>query len=131
MSPPPLPSKPSLWRRVFRFVGLVLLGHLVGVLFANLVSIAEFELAGVFLLPWYLLAAPVGVIFLTIIFFQDPEIALDLWVVWPVFFAPFLIETVLVLAKRHRFRVWRGFWIGFPIGFLGTVGIYFAAAQTI
>ena len=44
---------------------------------------------------------------------------------------PFLLELLVHLFRKPRWFVWRPLWIGFPIGFVGTLGIYYTAAASI
>ena len=35
------------------------------------------------------------------------------------------------LVGSPRLRRWRPLWLGFPIGFIGTLGVYYTAAASI
>jgi uncharacterized Tic20 family protein len=40
---------------------------------------------------------------------------------------PFMCEGIARRRRSLSFRAWRPLWIGFPLGFLGTLGIYWMA----
>ena len=44
---------------------------------------------------------------------------------------PKVMEVLVYFIKSRRLRAWRPLWIGFPIGFVGTLGVYYTAAASI
>ena len=53
------------------------------------------------------------------------------WFFFTVGFVPFVMEVLAYLSRSRRLRAWRPLWIGFPIGFVGTLGVYYTAAASI
>jgi|GEM_PF-6559572 len=126
--------KKNLGLRLLRWFGLFALSYLLGIAACVMLTVAEFELAGVNLLPWYLGGAVIGLILIVILLFQEPGSVLAVWPIWLVLLAPFVIETVLALSRKpgvRRLGWFRACWIGFPIGFIGTFGIYIAGSMSI
>ena len=119
------------WDTVLGYVG----GYLIGILASLICTPASLLLAGVFLLPIYVIGALPGYIVWFVLLFNAPnELA------WPwlsiVALAPLYCEWRLWRAKGNetlaaRLVAWRPIWIAFPIGFLGTVSIFSAAVGTI
>ena len=110
-------------------------GYLIGILASLIFSPSSLLLAGVFLLPIYVIGALPGYIVWFVLLFNAPhELA------WPwlsiVAFAPLYGEWRLWRAKSNdvlvaRLVAWRPMWFAFPVGFLGTVSIFSAAVGTI
>ncbi len=44
---------------------------------------------------------------------------------------PIAMEVLALLLRSRQVRAWRPLWIGFPIGFVGTLGVYYTAAASI
>lgn len=44
---------------------------------------------------------------------------------------PLALEAMAYFLGSRRLRAWRSLWIGFPLGFVGTLGVYYTAAASI
>lgn len=53
------------------------------------------------------------------------------WILYFVGFVPFLMEAACFSVLPRSVRVLRPAWIAIPLGFVGTLGIYYAAAASI
>ena len=53
------------------------------------------------------------------------------WCYFSVGLVPFALEITAYFLPSRRLRRWRPLWIGFPIGFVGTLGVYYTAAASI
>lgn len=53
------------------------------------------------------------------------------WFYFTVGFYPFAMELVACFLGSRRWWAWRPLWIGFPIGFVGTLGVYDTAAASV
>ena len=135
---PPIaePSSPTSRLRAATNVALAILkfggSYLLGIFICVSFTEAEFRLAGVNLLPSYVFLSVIGVGLWFIAAFQElpsPPFAM-LWVVL-VLLIPCAGEALVYFARRPRFRFWRPLWFGFPIGFVGTLGIYWAGSSSI
>lgn len=116
---------------MLKWIGSGIVGYLLGILFAVAFTPAEVVLAGVNLLPFYLLLSVVGVVFFVILLFQQYTDMLSTWWVGLFVLLPLACELGMYFGKKKSLRILRPAWFAFPIGFLGTLGIYFAGAQSI
>ena len=105
---------------ILRYVASYLLGIVTCVLFTQ----ADLSLAGVRLWPWYPVLAVIG--FFLFYFHLSPAYSLGstfiYWFVFSIGLIPVVSEAAAYFVGTPRFRVWRPLWIGFPIGFVGTLG---------
>lgn len=119
--------------RVVRTIGAYLTSYLLGIAAGLVLSPAEPVLAGVALWPSYLVLAPVG--FVLFYFYLPPGYGMGSGaghvVAYCLGLAPFVAEVLVRLPGRPRWRAWRPLWIGFPVGFVGTLGVYYTAAASI
>lgn len=46
-------------------------------------------------------------------------------------FTPIVMEVAMLFVKSRSIKRWRPLWIALPIGFVGTVGVYGAAALSV
>jgi hypothetical protein len=53
------------------------------------------------------------------------------WLVGSLGLIPVLFEVTAWLSHNRDLRPWRPLWLGFPIGFLGTLGVYYTFAASI
>ena len=110
-----------------RFLGCYLLGILCCVAFTSV----DMNLAGVPLWVAYPFFAPLG--FVAFIFMLTPGYTFGgqgHWLMCAFGASPILCEIAAWLWSP-KLGAWRPLWIGFPIGFVGAAGVYFAAAQSI
>jgi hypothetical protein len=116
---------------VLKYVGSYILGTVACVLFTP----AELEIAGVVLWPYYLVFAAIG-FFLFYLYLSNAYLPFggsgaSYWVLFSIGFVPLVSEVALHFARMASFRACRPLWIGFPIGFVGTLGVYYTAAASI
>jgi hypothetical protein len=83
--------------------------------------------------PWYPVFAVVG--FFLFFFYLSPPYTfssdLGHWLIFSIGLIPVVSEAAVYFVGTPRVRAWRPLWIGFPIGFVGTLGVYFTAAASI
>lgn len=83
----------------------------------------------------YPILAPVGFLlfylYLEGAYLPFGGIGLSYWIYFSIGFVPVLMEILAYLMGSPRLRRWRPLWIGFPIGFVGTLGVYYTAAASI
>ncbi|MEL6108248.1 MAG: hypothetical protein AAFU85_19655 [Planctomycetota bacterium] len=111
---------------ILKYVGSYLLGMVACVLFTP----AEMELAGVALWLYYPVFAVVGFI----LFYHQLAIGGAgpyYWFPVVAVLLPIVLEGFAYFAGKPRLRSFRPLWIAFPIGFVGTLGVYFAASASI
>ena len=95
----------------------------------------KLELAGAALWPYYLLFAAVGFIlfylYLEGAYLPYGGAGTSYWLLFVIGIVPFVFEVVAYIARMPQFRACRPLWFGFPIGFVGTLGVYYTAAASI
>ena len=69
--------------------------------------------------------------FLVLLISESPKLLVHAWWVLPILLLPFLCEVLTRFQGRTVSASWRPFWIGFPVGFLGTIGIYWEALKSL
>lgn len=126
---PVRPRAPALALGAARYVGAYLLG-IVACLASTPASI---ELAGAALWPWYPVFAPIA-FFLFYFYLPDGYLpsggAGVAFLIWSsIGLLPLAGEIAAHI--RHSLRPWRPLWIGFPIGFVGALGVYYVAASSV
>ena len=118
-------------RAIARYLGAYLLGIVVGVI----ATPAELILVGQPLWPWYpVFALPGYVLFYYYLaggYLPFASAGLAFWTYYLVGLLPFLLGAWTVLRKPAWARTWRPLWIAFPIGFIGTMGVYYTAAASV
>jgi hypothetical protein len=121
-----------LLAKVCRAIPRYVLSYLLGIVICVVLTPADPNLVGVALWPWYPVLAVIGFF---LFFYLSPAYALGsgvgYWLAFSIGLIPFVSEAAVYWAGRPRLRVWRPLWIGFPIGFVGTLGVYFTAAASI
>jgi hypothetical protein len=106
--------------------------YLLGIFTCVIFTEAEFNLAGVNLLPAYLSMSVIGVgLWFMEAYRGLPSSPPGMWWVVLVLLIPCAGEVLVCFARQPRFRFLRPLWIGFPIGFIGPLGIYWTAALSI
>jgi hypothetical protein len=107
--------------------------YLVGVVACVLVTPVEPVLVGAHLWPYYPLLAIIG--FLLFHLYLAPQSVFGSGIACGLIYSIGLLSVVLGLAVRfgplRRMRFLSPFLIGFPIGFVGTMGVFYTAAASI
>jgi NhaP-type Na+/H+ or K+/H+ antiporter len=125
---PPAAARTRVPLVILQYLGSYLLGILTCVLFTPV----DLVLAGKALWPFY----PFAVIgFFLYYFYLDPQYvfgpATTYWLVGSIGLAPLVFEVAAYFRRSPRLRAWRPLWIGFPLGFIGTLGVFYTAAASI
>lgn len=124
---------PLVLGSTLKYLGAYLLGLLACVVYmvvAHGVSAAEFLRLG----AWgQVIAAtlPGLAAFFQILFMEFPSSVLHAWWAILVLLAPFTCEAMVSFRKKVSWRAWRPLWIGFPIGFLGSLGSTWMALASL
>jgi hypothetical protein len=107
--------------------------YLAGVLACVLVTPVETVLVGKTLWPYYPLLAVIG--FFLFYIYLPPQYVFGSGVVYGLVYSIGLLSVVLGLATHfeplRRLRFLSPLLIAFPIGFVGTMGVYYTAAASI
>ena len=116
-------------RTVSKYFG----AYLLGILGALILTPASIMLAGTFLVPVYVIGAVPGYVVWFIFVFTEQSF---LGLLSIVALAPIYGEWRLRRAAGDeeaflKLVAWRPMWFCFPIGFLGTFGIFFASVSSI
>ena len=116
---------------ILKYVGSYVLGIAACVLFTPV----ELELAGVVLWPYYPVFAAIG-FFLFYLYLSSAYLPFggsgaSYWLLFSIGFVPVVFEAAAHFVRMPSFRACRPLWIGFPIGFAGTLGVYYTAAASI
>lgn len=116
---------------ILKYVGSYVLGIVACVLFTP----AAVELAGVVLWPYYLVFAAIG-FFLFYLYLSSAYLPFggsgaSYWLLFSIGFVPLVFEAAAHFVRIASFPACRPLWIGFPIGFVGTLGVYYTAAASI
>lgn len=127
-------SRPSREKRRWILILLKYAGaYLLGILLCILLTPADPVLAGTGLWPLYPLLAPVG--FFLYYFYLTPVYvfgdATSYWLTGLIGLIPLAMEGITFFGGFPALRNWRPLWIGTPVGFLGTIGVYYTAAASI
>ncbi|MDF1851843.1 MAG: hypothetical protein P1U85_13475 [Verrucomicrobiales bacterium] len=127
------PKSAPAWRRVLFAILRYLGAYLLGILICVLATPVEATLAGKALWPLYPLAA-VPCFFLFYFYLDSGHTTGSVvthWLFGAVGCIPLLAEVIFRWKLDPMGRWARPFWIGVPIGFLGTMGAYYTAAASI
>lgn len=122
----------SVFRETLKYLG----AYLLGIIAAIALTPVEISLGGHVPL-WFLypILAPIG--YLLFYFYLEGAYlpfggkGPSYWSYFSVGLGPFVMEVLPRALGARRLRAWRPLWIGFPIGFLGTIGVYYTAAASI
>ena len=120
--------KSSLLLAILKYIGSYLLGIIMGIAFTP----AEISLAGAPVWLFYPLAF-LG--FIAYYLYLSPQyvfgVASSYWLVGTIGLIPMLFELAAWRTADRGLSVWRPLWFGLPIGFLGTLGVYYSLAASI
>ena len=122
----------TAFREIFKYLGAYLLGIIASVALTPV----EMSMGGHVPL-WFLypILAPIG--YLLFYFYLEGAYlpfggkGLSYWLYFAVGLVPLVVEALAYFLGSRRLREWRPLWIGFPIGFVGTLGVYYTAAASI
>mgnify|MGYP001045993833 CR=1 FL=1 len=107
--------------------------YLLGIAVCVLLTPADLVLAGRALWPYY----PAFAVFGFFLFYSTlpPQYVfgpdLGYWLVYSIGLIAVVIGLTLPLGPLRRLRPLRPLLIGFPIGFIGTLGVFYTAAASI
>ena len=109
--------------------------YLLGIFACVILTPVQPQLAGVVLWPYFPLFAVLGVflfyLHLSGAYLPFGGTGVAYWSMFLLGFAPVVFEAIVYRLPSSRLRHWRPLWIGFPVGFVGTLGVYFTAAGSI
>lgn len=116
---------------ILKYVGSYVLGIAACILFTPV----ELELAGVVIWPYFIVFAAIG-IFLFYLYLEGAYLPFGAsgtayWLLFSIGFVTPVLESVAYFTRLPRVRAYRPLWVGFPIGFVGTLGVYYTAAASI
>ncbi len=116
---------------ILLYVGSYVLGIAACVLFTPV----KLELAGAVLWPFYPVLAPIG-FFLFYFYLSGAYLPFggagtSYWIFFSIGFVPLVFEVVAYFVRLPVLRACRPLYVGFPIGFVGTLGVYYSAAASI
>ena len=122
----------SVFREILKYLG----AYLLGIIASMALTPVEMDMGGHVPL-WFLypILAPIG--YLLFYFYLEGAYlpfggkGLSYWLYFTVGLVPFVMEVLAYFLGSGRLRAWRPLWIGFPIGFVGTLGVYYTAAASI
>lgn len=125
-------ARSSAFSRLLPTVLKSIVAYLLGILVCVLVTDVKLRLAGVELWLWYGMASPLGVPLYFVAAFQElPTLPFEMWWVIGVLAVAGVPEAFVFFGGSVTARSWRPLWIGFPIGFVGTLGLYWAGSLSI
>lgn len=117
--------------RALRVISSYVGAYLLGILTCVLLTPAEVTLAGVSMWPLYPGFACVG-FFLYFLYLSPPYAPwTGYWLPLSLALLPVVAEVAVHFLGGKRVKAWRPLWVGFPIGFVGTLGVYYTAAASI
>ena len=125
-------SARTVFREILKYLG----AYLLGIIASIALTPVEMSMGGHVPL-WFLypILAPIGLLlfyfYLEGAYLPFGGKGLIYWFFFTVGFVPFVMEVLAYLSRSRRLRAWRPLWIGFPIGFVGTLGVYYTAAASI
>ena len=124
-----LPAGKTAW------VLKLLAAYLLGIVVCVTLTPVSVELAGVKLWLYFPgLAAPGYFLFYFYLegpYLPESAASLAYWLWFAVGLTPIVAELAAFFLRRSSWKSWRPIWIGGPIGFVGTLGVYFTAAASV
>ena len=121
----------SALREILKYLG----AYLLGIISSIALTPAEMNLGGAPLWLLYPILAPIG--YLLFYFYLEGAYlpfggkGLSYWLYCVVGLVLFVMELLAYLLGSRSLLAWRPLWIGFPMGFVGTLGVYYTAAASI
>ncbi|MFK7864620.1 MAG: hypothetical protein AB8B95_10390 [Pseudohongiellaceae bacterium] len=116
-------------KSVFQYLGY----YLLGIIFCVLTTPVELGLGGIQLWYWYPLFAVVG-FFLFYFYLTQLYVAsgsdLDYWLPFLFGLLPVALQLATYFEEKYL-PASRPLWIGFPVGFVGTIGLFYTAAASV
>lgn len=121
-------GKQRVFITILKYFGFYFLGILACIVFTPV----EITLAGSPVWRFYPLSF-LG--FIAYYLYLTPEYvfgtALAYWAAGTIGLIPVFFEVAAFLRGNLSLKSWRPLWIGFPIGFVGALGIYFSLAGSV
>ena len=119
------------YRAKSRFVSLVLyfVAYLAGIFTCLLYTPVQMKLGAVL---WYPLVSWIG--FFLFYLLPPQYLVFGDGIVYCLICSMGFLPVVLALATYFgmiRLKPWRPLWVGLPIGFIGTLGVYYTAAASV
>ena len=112
-----------------------LFAYLFGIVLCVAVTPARWILIGFPIGVLYPFLAPLGYplfyLYLSGAYYPNGGEGTAFWIMYLVGFVPFLMEAACFSFLPRSVRALRPVWIGVPLGFVGTLGIYYTAAASI
>lgn len=122
-------------KSLFREGGQYCAAYLLGIISSIALTPVETTLGGAPLWLVYPILAPIGCLlfyfYLEGAYLPFGGKGTSYWWYFTIGLVPFALELAAYFLGSHRLRAWRPLWIGFPMGFVGTLGVYFTAAASI
>jgi hypothetical protein len=121
----------AVLREMLKYLG----AYLLGIVSSIAITPAEVDLGGAPLWLLYPILAPIG-FFLFYVYLEGAYLpfggkGLNYWLYCAVGLVPFVKELLAYFLGSRSLLAWRPLWIGFPMGFVGTLGVYYTAAASI
>ena len=121
----------AVLREILKYLG----AYLLGIVSSIAITPAEVDLGGAPLWLLYPILAPIG-FFLFYLYLEGAYLpfggkGLSYWLYCAVGLVPFVMELLAYFLGTRSLLAWRPLWIGFPMGFVGTLGVYYTAAASI
>ena len=132
---PPQVSAGISAKSIFRAVLSYCAAYLLGIISSIALTPVEMDLGGAPLWLLYPILAPIGFL-LFYVYLEGAYLPFggkgpSYWLYFAVGLFPFVMEAAAYFLGTRRWHAWRPLWIGFPIGFVGTLGVYYSAASSI
>lgn len=125
----PKPTKRGVFLAILKYLAC----YLLGILTCIMLTPVDLILAGKAMWQLYPIFAPIG-LFLYYLYLTPQYVfgsVTSYWLAGSIGLIPVLFEAAAIFWKAPRLQSWRPLWIGFTIGFLGTLGVYYTAAASI
>ena len=123
----------TLFPDILKYLGAYCLGMIACVAFTPV----QMDIGGGNVPLWifYPILAPIGYI-LFYLYLEGAYLPFggkgsSYWFYVTIGLVPFVMEAMAYLLGTRRLSAFRPLWIGFPIGFVGTLGVYYTAAASI
>ena len=130
-------NDPALSRahRAIIAIGNYFGAYILGIIACIAITPVELTLINVPLWMYYpILAIPgyvAGYVLLSVGYLPLGGVGLGYWAMFLVGLVPIVMGVVNFYLRRPLIKALRPLWIGFPIGFAGTLGVYYIAASGV